>query len=675
MAGERQTETPGEIRLDDPSATAPPVLSESALERYRRISRGLMATDGACIVVALLVGCYLRYDNRPMPTGESLTVVFAPLLWLAAFQAFGLYAPQHLSPAEEFRRTFGAASVGIVLLVVASYWSHSNFSRVWMGATWILALLLELLTRRGWRRYQARLKGSGRLAFRTLIVGTSAEAGRLAHILDNPASGFLPLSYVQGSDKTVSANTLPLLGDLEQLQTLIRDHAANCLFVASSALTFEDVSWVAQAARKEGVEVRITANLPQMLTSRLCFHTVGSTIAISLRAARLTGRQVLLKRAFDLVVASIALVLATPLFAAIALAVRLSSRGPVLFRQARVTKDGKVFQMHKFRTMRAGADRALDTSAPFFKVAADSRLTPVGRLIRRTSLDELPQLWGRPGGEHEPGRPRPLPANQVAANVELLRERHEVQAGVTGWWQINAAAPSTPRAPWPLTASTSRTGRSAWTSTSWPRPSGRSSAPRAPSEHGRVTRRDHAPGVAPHPAYPGRRHQLPTGHRPGAALGRGRPAPLRLCGHGQQPDRGLRRPGYNTTMEATDLATPDGMPLVWGLRLLGVPEASRVYGPDLTLWVCEEAACRGIPVGFYGGQDEVLDDLTATLSRRWPGLRVAYRWSPPYRALPPRRRPGWPRTWAARGRGSCSWGWAPPSRNAGWPTTGTCPWR
>jgi N-acetylglucosaminyldiphosphoundecaprenol N-acetyl-beta-D-mannosaminyltransferase len=98
---------------------------------------------------------------------------------------------------------------------------------------------------------------------------------------------------------------------------------------------------------------------------------------------------------------------------------------------------------------------------------------------------------------------------------------------------------------------------------------------------------------------------------------------------------GCNDPGYNTTMEAADLVTPDGMPLVWGLRLLGVPEASRVYGPDLTLWVCEEAARRGIPVGFYGGQDDVLYDLTATLSRRWPGLRVAYRWSPPFRALTP----------------------------------------
>jgi N-acetylglucosaminyldiphosphoundecaprenol N-acetyl-beta-D-mannosaminyltransferase len=96
---------------------------------------------------------------------------------------------------------------------------------------------------------------------------------------------------------------------------------------------------------------------------------------------------------------------------------------------------------------------------------------------------------------------------------------------------------------------------------------------------------------------------------------------------------GCDDPGYNALMEAADLVTPDGMPLVWALRLLGVPDASRVYGPDLTPLVCEEAARRGVPVGFYGGQDDVLDDLAASLTTRYPGLRIAYRWSPPFRPL------------------------------------------
>ena len=98
---------------------------------------------------------------------------------------------------------------------------------------------------------------------------------------------------------------------------------------------------------------------------------------------------------------------------------------------------------------------------------------------------------------------------------------------------------------------------------------------------------------------------------------------------------GVDDPGYNALMEQADLVTPDGMPLVWGLRLLGVPDASRVYGPDLTPLVCEAAARRGIPVGFYGGQDDVLDELAANLTARYPGLRIAYRWSPPFRPLTP----------------------------------------
>jgi FlaA1/EpsC-like NDP-sugar epimerase len=122
MAVDKRAHTSREIRLDDPTAAVPRVAPHSALDRYRQISRGLMVTDAVCVMIALLIGYYLRYDNRPMPPGESLTIVVAPLLWLAAFQAFGLYAPQHLSPPEEFRRTFGAASVGIVLLVVASYY-------------------------------------------------------------------------------------------------------------------------------------------------------------------------------------------------------------------------------------------------------------------------------------------------------------------------------------------------------------------------------------------------------------------------------------------------------------------------------------------------------------------------------------------------------------------------
>jgi exopolysaccharide biosynthesis polyprenyl glycosylphosphotransferase len=415
-----------------------------ALRRYRAISMGLAVTDAACIVAALLAIYQVRYSTRPMPARELAVVVVAPLLWVAAFRAFNLYAPQHLSPSDEFRGIIGASSLGIVLVVMASYWSKSSFPRAWLGLSWLLALLLELATRRGWEVYRLRLKRDGRLTFRTLIVGTTGEATRLAETLKDPTSGFTPIGYVGAFDPSVPANGLAVVGDIGELRQLIDDHAADCLFVASTSVSADDILQVTQIARQERTEVRVSANLSQTLTSRLTLQKVGGAIALSIRPVRLTRTQVAVKRAFDVVLASAALAVTLPLWAVIAIAVRLSSPGPVFFNQQRVTKGGQIFRMHKFRTMRVDADRLVDTSAPFFKLHSDPRLTPVGTVLRRLSLDELPQFWNVLKGEMSLVGPRPLPADQVAANLELLGPRHEVPAGVTGWWQINGRSGVTP---------------------------------------------------------------------------------------------------------------------------------------------------------------------------------------------------------------------------------------
>jgi exopolysaccharide biosynthesis polyprenyl glycosylphosphotransferase len=408
------------------------------LRRYRAIATGLAFSDAACAVAALGISYFVRYGSRPMSTWEAAAILAVPLLWVAVFQAFSLYTPQNLSAPEEFRRVIGATSVGIVLLVMVSYWSNSSFSRLWIGLTWLLTILLELATRQAWHWHMYRLRRRGLLAYRTLLVGTTAEADRLCEILSQQGSGFHPLGYVRPHDQLVGANHLPVLGELGRLRELIREHQADCLFVASSAVGVEETALVAQAGRLEGTEIRVSANLPQVLTSRLSFQKVGPAIALSLRPARLSTTQALVKRAFDLAAASAVLLFTLPVWAVVALAIRLTSRGPVFFHQERVTKGGRVFQMHKFRTMRpADGTLHLDTTVPFFKMASDPRLTGVGRFIRRLSVDELPQLWNVIKGDMSVVGPRPLPADQVAANYELLSPRHEVPTGLTGWWQIN----------------------------------------------------------------------------------------------------------------------------------------------------------------------------------------------------------------------------------------------
>jgi exopolysaccharide biosynthesis polyprenyl glycosylphosphotransferase len=412
------------------------------LRRYRAIAMGLAITDAACIVAALMIAHTVRYGMRPMPMRQLVIVAIAPFLWVAVFRAFNLYLPQHLPPSDEFRGIIGASSLGMVLLVMASYWSKSAFPRAWLGLAWLLALLLELGTRRGWEAYRLRMKRDGRLSLRTLIVGTTGEADRLAHALADPASGFTPIGYV-GSPGP--ANGLAVVGDIADLRQLVRDHDADCFFVASTAVSAEDMLGVTQVARQEHTEVRVSANLSQTLTSRLTLQNVGGGIALSIRPVRLTRTQVAIKRVFDLVAASAALAICLPLWAAIAVAIRLSSRGPVFFRQERVTMGGRIFQMHKFRTMKVDVDSPVDTSAPFFKLQSDPRLTRVGAVLRRLSLDELPQLVNVLRGEMSLVGPRPLPADQVAANLELLSPRHEVPAGMTGWWQVNGRSGVTPK--------------------------------------------------------------------------------------------------------------------------------------------------------------------------------------------------------------------------------------
>jgi exopolysaccharide biosynthesis polyprenyl glycosylphosphotransferase len=433
----------GEAQLHAVSAPASVPAGSGALRRYRQVAVGLALSDSLCVVVALLASYATRYPGELVPAREAVVIGLAPLVWIGVFYTFNLYAPQHLSAPEELRRVIGASGVGIVLLAMGSFWSKSSFSRAWVGLTWVLVLLLVLLSRRWWRAYQWRLQIDGRLALRTLVVGTSAEASRLVENLEVAASGFLPLGHVQASDPTVPANRLPILGRIGELDRLIREHAAECLFVASTGITEADMSRVTQVARQAEVEVRVLANLPQMLTSRLAFLKVGAAIAVALRPVRLSGRQAAMKRAIDLAVASVALLLSLPLWPVITLAIRLDSRGPALFHQGRVTKDGRIFRIHKFRTMRTDGP-ALDTTTPFFKLESDPRLTRVGVLLRKLSLDELPQLWNVLTGEMSIVGPRPLPVDQVAANADLLTPRQAVPAGVTGWWQINGRSGVTP---------------------------------------------------------------------------------------------------------------------------------------------------------------------------------------------------------------------------------------
>jgi exopolysaccharide biosynthesis polyprenyl glycosylphosphotransferase len=422
------------IQLDP---TPDPGSSADVHRQYRRVTAGLVISDALSLTTAFVAAYLIRFQATIHGPYIALGLT-APLLWIGIFRMFSLYSPHRISAVDELQRIVGAASVGILGIIATSFWLRTPFSREWVALLWGFAVIAELLTRRGWRWHLARLRASGRLALRTVVVGTNHEAGRLVHHLRNPGLGFSPIGFVTVAGPSMSPDGLPIIGTIENLRDVVRDYSADCIFVASTAVGSSEMVLAVQAARLEGVAVRVTANLNNILTSRVSVQPVGSLLTLSLRPVRLAGPQAFVKRIFDVLAASVLAVLLLPICLVIAVAIAVSSKGPVLFCHKRVTKDGRLFTMYKFRTMVANASGLkVSTTDAFFKMRQDPRLTKVGRILRRFSLDEIPQLINVIIGDMSLVGPRPLPAEQVAANPQLMEARHQIRAGISGWWQTN----------------------------------------------------------------------------------------------------------------------------------------------------------------------------------------------------------------------------------------------
>jgi exopolysaccharide biosynthesis polyprenyl glycosylphosphotransferase len=404
---------------------------------------GFAATDLLCFAVAIATTRvqFLEAGGAPSNLLHTGIALFG---WLATFAGFGLYRPDLLSAPEELRRIVSATSVGVVLVIVeGSLFAHPQ-PRVPIVVLWLVATVCELGTRRIWRWHLARGRIAGSLAMRALIIGTDAGAARVGEALADAGSGFIPIGFVatgssiSGPGEWPSVPS-PVVGAIEHLEHLVRWHDAEAVFVMSGCVCPDEMLGIYRACRRAEVEVRVSANLPETLTSRVTLQDVKGTMALCIRPVTLRGANAVLKRAVDISLAAVGLVvLFIPSLLVIA-AIRLTSPGPAVFSQDRVTQGG--------RTMRPDREAfPLDTTTPFFKMTDDPRITKIGAFLRRFSIDEWPQLWNVLIGDMSLVGPRPLPADQVdnIAERDVLLERHEVRAGLTGWWQINGRNDVTP---------------------------------------------------------------------------------------------------------------------------------------------------------------------------------------------------------------------------------------
>ncbi len=434
-----------------PGEAGATTLRSNVNQRYRRMSISIAISDALSTAAAMLIAYVVRFGFTSVPADFMLLMISGPLALVAIFSGFRLYSVQLISPAEEFRRIIAAVGTSIASIALFGFWSHIPYSRAWLGITWFLTLAFCLGSRRWWHLSMARMRVRGPLAYRTLVVGANGEASAALAAFRSPTLGFRPVAVLP-VDTTAPASMLgptlirisrEALAGVDTFRRVLRDLAVDCVFVASSAVTPEMMAQIAKAARLEDVEVRLSVNLPHILPTRVMAQPLGELTIVSLRSARLSSGQAAAKRALDVIGAALGLLLSMPLWAGIAVAIRITSGRPVFFRQARVGRQGRTFTLLKFRTMVCGAEEMLthlrdrnEADGPLFKMREDPRVTRIGGWLRRWSLDELPQLVNVLSGEMSLVGPRPPLAEEVRRYEDWQNGRLEVAPGITGLWQI-----------------------------------------------------------------------------------------------------------------------------------------------------------------------------------------------------------------------------------------------
>ena len=287
---------------------------------------------------------------------------------------------------------------------------------------------------------------AGRFQQRVLLVGESRATAHLAEELGRrPSEGYVVVGAVGDErDHRLLDVACPYLGPVDDMERVLADTGAISAIVATDGLAGRNATEVVRRLIERGIGVQLAGTLG-LHHRRLRATVIGQETAFYVERVALSGPQRTLKRGIDVVGAALGLVLVSPILLAAAIAIWLHDRGPVLFRQQRIGRHGATFVMLKLRTMipdaeqrRAALDAENGRDGPLFKHTADPRVTRPGRLLRATSIDELPQLWNVLRGEMSLVGPRPALPSEVALFGENLMRRHSVRPGITGMWQVEA---------------------------------------------------------------------------------------------------------------------------------------------------------------------------------------------------------------------------------------------
>ncbi|MBI3976613.1 MAG: undecaprenyl-phosphate glucose phosphotransferase [Chloroflexi bacterium] len=410
----------------------------------------LAASDVVAVNAAVLLAYVLRFETdavfptplkvHPFSDYYGLAVLQSAVVALTFF-FHGMYRPRRgFSRIDELYRVFTGVSIATVVTMAVTTFVAGEFaySRALLTTAWALSVVIVWVARVGqfWLHSQLRRLGVGRL--RVVVVGT----GEQARIIRDKMRGAPNLGYdllgfvrVDGSPDGVAG---PVIGELEAIDYIVAKFGVGEVILADSTLSHRRILDVVGQCDRHHTNVKIYPDVFQIIASEVTINDLNGLPMLAIRDVALRGWKLSLKRAMDICLSALVLVVVSPMLLLIALLIKLTSpRGPVFYVQERVGLDGRPFPMIKFRSMRVDAE---GQTGPVWAQRGDPRTTRLGAFLRRFSLDELPQLVNVLMGDMSivgPRPERPYFVEQFSQRVPRYLDRHREKAGLTGWAQVN----------------------------------------------------------------------------------------------------------------------------------------------------------------------------------------------------------------------------------------------
>jgi Undecaprenyl-phosphate glucose phosphotransferase len=419
-------------------------------------------SDALLGLTAFIIAYALRFHAGLIPITKGVpplrqyinVLPFIAVLVPLAYQLQGLYRLRRgRSRVDDFFAVFVGSIVAVVLGIVATLYVQIYFAPTTMkdrglfevsqlvwGLFLVLNVMLTYASRELVREALERRWRAG-VGLKRILIAGSGELGRLVadKILEHRELGYQIVGFVddRAAGDHLGYRGLPLLGTIEEAPEISARELIDHLYVALPPEQHVQMLELIESTSREMVDVKVVPDLLQVIALRARLEDLDGVPVISINDVPLQGFNSLVKRAIDMAISSAALaVLVIPL-AVVAALVKLTSRGPVFYRQERMGLDGRPFMIHKFRSMYDGAE---GETGPVFASRDDPRRTPLGRVLRRSNVDELPQFWNVLKGEMSlvgPRPERPLFVAQFKDKIPQYMLRHKVKAGITGWAQVN----------------------------------------------------------------------------------------------------------------------------------------------------------------------------------------------------------------------------------------------